>query len=137
MYALKIEQLAELERLSGQGTIDLFYGDESRFCSEGHTPYGWQLPNERVHISVEKSYKINVWGLISRNNDTYWATTEQNIDTQFLFDRLEKLSFHLPRQTVVVLDNASIHKAKMIRNQLGERLVCFLFAALLSTSQYG
>ena len=107
-----------MERLSGQGAIDLFYGDESRFCSEGYTPYGWQFPGEDVHTSVEKGYKINVWGLIGRNNDTHWAATEENIDTRFVFGQLEKLSFHLPRQTIVVFDNASIHKAGMIRNQL-------------------
>lgn len=113
-----MEQLAELEQLSQQKAIDLFYGDESHFCSEGYTPYGWQFPDEDVYIPVEKGYKINVWGLIDRNNDTHWATTEQNIDTRFVFNQLEKLSFQIPKQTVIVLDNARIHKAKMIQNQL-------------------
>lgn len=110
--------MAELEQLSQQGIIDLFYGDESHVSSEGYVPYGWQFPDEDVYIPVEKGYKINIWGLISRNNHNHWATTEQNIDANFVFNQLEKLSFQIQNQTVIVLDNASIHKAKTIQDQL-------------------
>jgi len=115
LYALKIELIAELEKLSGQGLIDLFYGDESHICSEGYVPYGWKFPDEDIYISVEKGYKINIWGLISRYNQYHWATTEQNINASFVFEQLEKLSFQIHKQTVVMLDNASIHKAKIIQ----------------------
>ncbi|MDZ7935257.1 MAG: transposase, partial [Emticicia sp.] len=84
----------------------------------GYAPYGWQFPGEDIYIPVEKGYKINLWGLISRNNHTHWATTEQNIDSNFVFNQLEKLSLEIKRETVIVLDNASIHKAKIIQNQL-------------------
>ena len=107
LYALKIELIAELEKLSGQGLIDLFYGDESHICSEGYVPYGWKFPDEDIYISVEKGYKINIWGLISRYNQYHWATTEQNINASFVLEQLEKLSFQIHKQTVVMLDNAS------------------------------
>ena len=96
----------------------MFYGDESHVSSEGYVPYGWQFPDEDVYIPVEKGYKINIWGLISRKNQIHWATTEQNIDSDFIFNQLEKLSFQIQKQTVLVLDNASVHKAKIIQNQL-------------------
>lgn len=96
----------------------MFYGDESHVSSEGYVPYGWQFPDEDVYIPVEKGYKINIWGLISRKNQIHWATTEQNIDSDFIFNQLEKLSFQIQKQTVLVLDNASVHKAKTIQNQL-------------------
>ena len=110
-------QLAELELLQQQGLIDLFYGDESHVCSEGYTPYGWQFPDEDIYIPVEKGYRINLWALINRKNRIHWATTEQNIDANFVFNQLETLSFQIQKPTVAVLDNASIHKAKMIQNQ--------------------
>jgi transposase len=118
LYRHKVALLTELEQLSQQGLIDLFYGDESHVCSEGYVPYGWQFPNEDVYIPVEKGYKINIWGMVSRNNQLHWATTEKNIDANFVFEQLEKLSFQIQKQTVLVLDNASIHKAKIIQNQL-------------------
>ena len=115
MYALKIGLIAELEQLSEQGLIDLFYGDESHVCSQGYVPYGWQFPDEHIYIPVEKGYKINIWGLISRLNQQHWATTEQNINASFVFEQLENLSFQIQKQTVVMLDNATIHKAKIIQ----------------------
>jgi hypothetical protein len=45
VYASKKADLRELESLSEQGLIDLFYGDESHVSSEGYVPYGWQFPD--------------------------------------------------------------------------------------------
>ena len=104
--------------MSKNGFIDLFYGDESHVCSEGYVPYGWQFPTEDVYIAVEKDHKINIFGLISRTNQTHWTTTEKNIDTLFIFNQMEDLSFTIQKQTVVVLDNASIHTAKRIQEQI-------------------
>jgi len=118
LYDLKVAQLADLEGLSRQGIVDLFYGDESHLCSQGYTPYGWQFPGEEVYIPVEKGYKVNIWGLITRSNQIHWTATEQTIDAAFVFKQVEDLSMQIQKQTVVVLDNASIYKAKIIQNQL-------------------
>ena len=64
LYAIKIELIAELEKLSKQRLIDLCYGDETgspadHICGEDYVPYGWQFPDEDVYVSVEKGYKIN------------------------------------------------------------------------------
>ena len=44
-------------------------------------------------------------------------TTEQNIDSRFIFERLESLSTKLKKPTVVVLDNARIHRSKVIKER--------------------
>ena len=67
-YQLQVEKLKELEQLSLDGTIDLYYGDGSHVCSEGYVPYGWQFPDEEVCIRSEKAYKVNCLGFISREN---------------------------------------------------------------------
>lgn len=118
MYALRAAQLLELEKLSQAGTIDLFYGDESHVCSEGYTPYGWQFPGEKVCVEVARGYKLNVWGLVSRTNRLHWATSEAAIDSRFVFAELERLSLQLQKTTVIVLDNARIHTAKIIEQQV-------------------
>ncbi len=118
MYDYTVEKLAELENLSKKGLIDLFYGDESHVCSEGYVPYGWQFPDEKVAILVEKGHKINCLGLISRQNQCHWATTEQNIDSLFIKKFLDDLSFKIPKETFIVLDNASIHKAKIVQEMI-------------------
>lgn len=122
LYGLKVEQLAQLEQLQQKGLIDLFYGDESHICSHGYVPYGWQFADEKVYIPVEKAFKVNLWGLVNRDNQLHWATTEENINAHFVAQQLDRLSFQLIKPTVVVLDNAKIHTCKAIKNQKSDWL---------------
>jgi transposase len=115
LYSYKKEQLAHLEVLSQQGMIDLFYGDESHVCSTGYVPYGWQFPGERVCIAAQKGFKLNCWGLISRQNHLHWATTRQSITAAFVAEQLDQLSWQIHKPTVVVLDNARVHTCGCIK----------------------
>lgn len=117
-YQYKVECLAELENLQKQGMIDIFYGDESHVCSEGYVPYGWQFPGEDVCILSEKGHKINCWGLINRQSKCFWATTHQNIDSEFIVNQLENLSFQITKETVIVLDCARIHTSKIMKERI-------------------
>lgn len=104
--------------MSREEKIDLYYGDENHVCSQGYVPYGWQFPDEQVCILSEKAYKINCLGLISRKNSCKWKTTEDIIDAQFILEYVEEFSFQITKQTFVVLDNARVHKAKIIRERI-------------------
>jgi transposase len=110
--------LTELEKLSQQGLIDLFYGDETHVSSEGYVPYGWQFPDEKVSILVEKGYKINIFGLINRENTCFWASTEESINSLFVMEQLEDLSLKIKKETFIVLDNASVHKSKLLLERI-------------------
>lgn len=43
---------------------------------------------------------------------------EQNGNAQFILEYFENFSFEIHKQTFVVLDNASVHKAKIIRERM-------------------
>lgn len=77
-----------------------------------------QFPGEKVAIYVEKAYKTNIFGLISRANQCSWAMTQKNIDSQFVVQHLDDLSFKITKHTVVVLDNASVHQSKLMQQNL-------------------
>jgi len=53
--------------------------------------------------------------LLSRANECRFETTTQTIDSAFIVEQLERLSFSLERITVVVLDNAPAHAAKRVQ----------------------
>ena len=59
-----------------------------------------------------------MWGLVNRYNQKHWAASEQTIDSRFVFEQLDLLSFQITKLIVILLDNATIHKAKIIQNQL-------------------
>ena len=73
---------------------------------------------EKVAIYEEKGHRINVFGLINRQNECHWATTRQNIDSAFVWGELEKLSFKIKKETFVILDNASVHHSQIIQQQI-------------------
>lgn len=98
--------------------IDLFYGDESQVSTEGYVPYGWQFAGEEVFVASERGAKINCFALLSRQNQCHWRTTTQNIDAAFVLEQLENLAFSIRKHTVVVLDNAPAHTAKIIRERI-------------------
>ena len=104
--------------MSSKGLIDLFYGDETCVSSQGYVPYGWQFAGEKVAIYVEKGYKVNIFGLINRSNECHWQMTQKNIDSQFIVNYLDELSLKITKKTCIVLDNASIHKSKLVRKYL-------------------
>lgn len=117
MYALRAECLAELERLSEQGQIDLFYGDESGLSLEPCVPYAWQFADERVCLPAAKGGGLNCFALLSRDNRCLAQTTPEAITGDFVAEQLDQFSLCLPKPTVIVLDNAPIHHGKAIRQR--------------------
>lgn len=129
LYAYKTEKLQELEVLFEKGEIDLFYGDESHICTEGYVPYGWQFPGEDVYIPVEKAKRLNIFGMIDRNNRFEGFCTCESVDAEKVVDFLDRFSFKLNRKTFVVLDNASVHRNEKIKQMrpIWEKRGLFLF----------
>jgi transposase len=114
---LKVECLAELERFSKFGLIDLYYGDESRVSIEPCVPYGWQFKDESVFMPSSKGIGLNCFALLSRANDLLFETTRKRITSEFIIEQLEELSFSIQKMTVVVLDNARVHTSKLLQER--------------------
>lgn len=129
LYAYKTEKLQELEHLNINGKIDLYYADESHVCTEGYVPYGWQFRNEDVYIPSQKAQRVNIFGMIDRNNRYHGFTTTESIDADKVVEYLDTFSLNIKKNTFIVLDNASVHRNKKIRElrELWEKRGLFLF----------
>jgi len=112
--------LAVLEHLSEQGLIDLYYGDETGVSTAGYCPYAWQHKDEDLCIAALpiSRQRLNCFGCISRSNQFWHSTTTKAIDGEFIFEQFEAFSQTLSRPTVLVLDNARIHKTDKILKHL-------------------
>ena len=129
LYAYKTEKLQELERQAVEGLIDLYYGDESHICTEGYVPYGWQFRGEDVYIPSERGVRLNVFGMIDRNNHYEGFSTTENMTAEKIADFIDRLSMRIRRNTFVVLDNASVHRCKFMKElrPIWEKRGLFLF----------
>jgi transposase len=126
---LKREILSELERLSEAQQIDLFYADEAAVSLEPCVPYAWQFRDEQVAMPSSPGKGVNCFALLTRNNRALVETTGESITAGFIFEQFEWLSLRLRRLTVVVVDNASAHRARVIKERIEvwQRRGLFLF----------
>lgn len=104
-----------MEQLNINEEFDLFYGDGSTFSEEGFVPYGWQFADEDVHIPVQKGKYINVWGLYNRQNEFHYWISYKPTRSEQIIEYLDDFSWRIKQPTMIVLDNASPHKARKTR----------------------
>ncbi len=81
-------------------------------------PYAWQFKDEKIGIKATHGQQINCFGLLSRHNQFLFKTTTKAINTDFMIDFLDHLSFSIKKMTVIVLDNAPIHTAHKFKERL-------------------
>jgi transposase len=113
-----VKNLSRLEDLAEKKHIDLFYGDESGVSLLPCIPYGWQFLDEDVFSPGSSGQGVNCFALLSRQNECWYRVTRANVSALLVAQWLESFAQSLRRLTVVVLDNAIIHRSKEIRRCL-------------------
>ncbi|WP_294300018.1 hypothetical protein [uncultured Chryseobacterium sp.] len=61
------------------------------FLTDGSSPVKKWLFIWNVYM--EEGYKTNIFGMINRSNVCHWKMSEQNINSEFVVNFLEDLSF--------------------------------------------
>lgn len=81
-------------------------------------PYAWQFKDEKVGIVSTHGSWMNCFGLLSRDNKLHFKTSRTMITSAFMVEFLDNFSLKLHKSTVIVLDNASVHNSKCIKERL-------------------
>ncbi len=110
----------------------LYYADESHVCTNGYVPYGWQFKNEDIYIPSEKAARLNIFGMITKRNQYKGFTTQESINADRIVDYLDRFSFNVTKKTVIVLDNASVHRNRKIDYETTDSLFYCTNRALAS-----
>ncbi len=109
--AEKEELLKILWRLYLGGWIDLYFGDESGFSMNPCLPYGWSPKGERIRIFPQRHKKINLFGVFRPDNFCVTYESADNINSDFLIRVIDNFSRYVKKPTVLVLDNAPVHRS--------------------------
>ena len=108
--------LAHLHRLEDAGRCQVLYGDESGFCLSPVVPYLWQPKGKTVGLPAKAhSRRLNVLGFLSRKSRLYFFEAQETMTAQFVIESIEALLPQLSGPTVLVLDNASVHRSKLVQ----------------------
>ena len=117
---VKIPALTKLIEQERNGEIDLRYLDQSGFSLTPYIPYGWQEKKETIVIKSRTGKRVNVMGLMNRQNELDYQIITKSITSQDVIKFLDKFSNQLARKTVIILDQASIHTSDEFIGKLKE-----------------
>lgn len=112
-FATKKAQIEQLEVLANVNYLDLFYYDESHFGLTPCVPYAWQCKGQTIEIPTAKGKYINIAGFFSKKNAFLSYQSETTINTEKLVEIFNDFAKKITKKTIVVLDNAPIHKSKL------------------------
>jgi len=111
-------ELAALQKQEDQGKIALYYFDEAGFALDPTIPYAWQEPKSVIELPAMRYGRINVLGFLNRNNDLHAYMFEQSIHTGVVIACFDAFCHTITQKTVVVVDNASIHRSEEFEDRM-------------------
>jgi len=115
------QDLAELTRKADQGWLDLAYFDGSGFNLWAKVVYAWQKRGERIVIPVSKGKSNNVLGFMWHRCQKFASFVfDGAIDSTIVIHCFDLIARSIERKTVVVIDNAPIHRSEEFEEKIQE-----------------
>src|SRR6266403_2818645 len=108
-YQQKKEALHDLQQRASQGTLDLYYFDDSGFCFTPYLPYAWQEKGETITLDSGPSKRLNVLGFLSKNNELQAYSRLGSVNSDVVVRCINDFCKDLDKKTVLVMDNSPIH----------------------------
>ena len=114
---VELEQLKELHRMK---YIDLYYCDESHFGLTPNVGYAWQHKDKPILLPAAKGRRLSVFGLMTTDCKLCSWMVEGSINSDAVIAFLDEFAAQITKKTVVVIDNAPIHRSKKFRAKITE-----------------
>lgn len=96
----------------------MFYYDEAGFSLDPYIPYAWQPVGQTIEIPTAKGKRLNVLGFFNTDNDLTPFCVEGSVDTQTVIGCFDAFCDTITKKTVVVIDNAPIHKSQAFQEKI-------------------
>jgi transposase len=120
IYKAKVEELTRLKNRDRAGEIDLRYVDETGFSLEPYVPYAWQEKGDQITVDSQRSKRLNVFGILNRRQELEVFLFEGTINSDVVIACIDKFSETIRMETVLVIDNASIHTSNAFLEKQAE-----------------
>lgn len=119
-FAACQQQLRELHHAEAQGEVAVYYADECRFSRQAPVPYAWQRwgqpPVELPAVRGQGGCSVlGFWQAAVGSAPVVAYQRAGSITADLFALAVDEFSQTLVVSTVLVLDNASIHKAQLVR----------------------
>ena len=113
--------MADLTEKANKGKIDLVYFDQSGFNLQAKVVYAWQKRGTRIVIPVSKGTSNNVLGFMWHDCGKFKSFVfEGSTDSNVVIGCFDIIAASLEKETVIVLDNAPIHRSEEFEEKIEE-----------------
>lgn len=103
------------------GELTLCFYDESGFSPNPPLQSGWSLCGQiRAYCPVSHQQRVNVLGCLQKGARLVWQTLTHTVARQDVIAFFDRLADQVEQKTVVVLDNAPIHRGEPMRTRQRE-----------------
>ena len=120
-YWTKSAQVASVKGFVEKGLCDLYFFDESGFSLDSNIPYAWSEVGKPLEVPSNRFAKrINVSGFLNtKNKDLFYEMRTGSINSEITINLFDKFAERIDNHpTIVILDNASIHKSKLFKSNI-------------------
>jgi len=115
------QDLAALTKKADQGRLDLVYFDGSGFNLSAKVVYAWQKRGARIVVPVMRGTSQNVLGFMWHRCQKFSSFVfEGAIDSNVVISCFDLIAQSLEKETVIVLDNAPIHRSEEFAEKIEE-----------------
>ena len=109
--------LEVLKKLAAQGTLDLRYLDETGFCLTTYFPYAWQEKGDEQGVESKQSKRLNVLGLLNKNNELESYIFECKITSEIVIKFIDNFVKKIDKLTVIVIDQLRFILVKLLKKK--------------------
>lgn len=120
LFGEKSNEIESLINLHQDGFIDLYFGDESHFGLTPNVPYAWQHKDHQILLPCRKSKRLTVFGLMTIDSKIQHYAIEGSLNTIDLVHYIDGFCKTINKRTIIVLDNAPIHRSKLFKSKIRE-----------------
>ena len=112
-FYLKLDEIKQRLVQADEGTLDVYYFDESGFTLTPCIPYAWQGKNETIELPSSNSKRLNVLGFMSHRCDHFESyVVEGSVNSEVVIACIDSFTAQITKETQLVIDNASTHTSK-------------------------
>ncbi|MEM6265107.1 MAG: IS630 family transposase [Bacteroidota bacterium] len=113
------KELEQLKQMALEEEIALYYLDETGLNLNPHAPYGWQLRGSTSELPAQRGESKTIIGYFSPIKQHLEAVIfEGAADALCVIEVINQLANQIERKTILVLDQATIHTAAIVKRNI-------------------
>ncbi|MDW7690654.1 IS630 family transposase [Flammeovirgaceae bacterium SG7u.111] len=121
MFRFFQQELDCLGQQARQGEIDLCYFDETGISLCPNVPYAWQPVGTANKLPARRGNGVSVLGILDPLANTFTGSYYHGAaNSACVIQVLDSFSETITKKTVLVLDNAAIHRSKEVGEAMGK-----------------